>query len=163
VRVYVPSTLPGLRELSAHAELRADPLLAYAVTPALREWYTSGDEEELEYAAMTDAARASLRMLDADPAAPRRRVVIAVDVPTEQVSGAPRIDRAAVLVRSPVPLRVVAAVHVDLPEAEPAVAAAAAAVAKADLGDDDSGFLVDAVEDYELAWYATQEIADLLG
>ena len=32
---------------------------AFALTPRLREHYTSGDDEELEYAAMTEAARAS--------------------------------------------------------------------------------------------------------
>ena len=36
---------------------------AFAVTPALRERYASGDLEELEYVAMTHAARASLRLL----------------------------------------------------------------------------------------------------
>ena len=31
---------------------------AFALTPALRESYVTGDAEELEYAAMADAARA---------------------------------------------------------------------------------------------------------
>jgi len=31
-------------------------LVAHAVTPALREWYAEGDEEELEYVAFTRAA-----------------------------------------------------------------------------------------------------------
>ena len=57
----------------------------FAVTPALREAYASGDAEELEYAAMTEAARASLRLLAADPAAPPRRVVLAAEMPAEQV------------------------------------------------------------------------------
>ena len=35
-------------------------MTAYAVTPALREWYAEGDAEELEYAALQEAARASL-------------------------------------------------------------------------------------------------------
>ena len=39
------------------------------------------DEEELEYAAMSMAADASLRMLAADPEAPARRVVIAAELP----------------------------------------------------------------------------------
>src|SRR6266568_3681856 len=52
----------------------------YAVTPALRESYASGDLQELEYVAITHAARASLRLLAADPDAPRRRVVLAGDV-----------------------------------------------------------------------------------
>ena len=43
------------------------PLPGFAVTPALREAYASGDAEELEYAALTEAARASLRLIAADP------------------------------------------------------------------------------------------------
>ena len=58
VRVYLPSTLPALRELLDTGELGSPPLPGFAVTGALREWYAEGDEEELEYAAMTLAAPA---------------------------------------------------------------------------------------------------------
>ena len=81
MRVYVPLTLSGLAEAHRTGELGPGPLDAYAVTPALREWYVSDDIEELEYAALSRAALASLRLLAADPGAPRRRVVVAVDVP----------------------------------------------------------------------------------
>ena len=40
---------------------------------------------------------------------------------------------------------------------------AADALPAADAGDDDAAFVVDAVEDHELGWYALQELADLLG
>ena len=84
MRVYLPSTLPGLRALLETGELGRPPLPAYAVTGALREWYAEGDEEELEYAAMTLAARASVRLLDRalvlDPTTPPRRVVVAAEV-----------------------------------------------------------------------------------
>ena len=56
MRVYLPATLPGLAGLPRKAEIGPAPLRAFAVTPALREWYASGDEEELEYAAMMHAA-----------------------------------------------------------------------------------------------------------
>ena len=69
MRVYVPLTLPGLAEAYRTGELGAGPLVAYAVTPALREWYVSDDIEELEYAALNRAALASLRLLAADPPA----------------------------------------------------------------------------------------------
>ncbi|MDP9444650.1 MAG: hypothetical protein M3P83_10020, partial [Actinomycetota bacterium] len=62
MRVYVPVNPSGLRSLLAGGALGA-PLTAFAVTPALREWYAGGDEEELEYAAMTAAGRAALRLL----------------------------------------------------------------------------------------------------
>ena len=81
MRVYVPLTLPGLAEAYKGGGLGAGPLVAYAVTPALREWYLSDDIEELEYAALNRAAQASLRLLAADAGAQRRRVVVAVDVP----------------------------------------------------------------------------------
>ncbi|MGQ4422984.1 hypothetical protein ACN6LL_004874, partial [Streptomyces violaceoruber] len=81
MRVYVPLTLSGLAEAHRAGELGTGPLVAYAVTPALREWYLSDDIEELEYAALNRAALASLRLLAADPAGVRRRVVVAADVP----------------------------------------------------------------------------------
>ncbi|MGW3400786.1 DUF6912 family protein, partial [Streptomyces zhihengii] len=81
MRVYVPLTLPGLAAAHQAGELGPGPLTAYAVTPGLREWYVSDDIEELEYAALSRAAAASLRLLAGAVGAPRRRVVVAVDVP----------------------------------------------------------------------------------
>ncbi|MGW3466363.1 DUF6912 family protein, partial [Streptomyces olivaceoviridis] len=92
MRVYVPVTLPALAEAYKTGELGTGPFVAYAVTPALREWYLSEDIEELEYAALSRAALASLRLLAADPDAVRRRVVVAVDVPDGAASVDP--DRA---------------------------------------------------------------------
>ena len=80
MRVYIPSTLPALAAACHVGEFGPAPLTGYAVTPALREWYTEGDDEELEYAAMAQAARASVGLLAADPAAPRRRVVVALEI-----------------------------------------------------------------------------------
>ena len=163
MRVYVPSSLPALRAAVAAGDLGPAPFHAFAVTPALREWYLDGDLEELEYAALTDAARASLRLLEADPSAPPRRVVLAVEVPDAQASPAPDLERAAVRVTVPVPMSKVMAVHVDAPDARDSVRQAVAVIAKADLGDDDARFVVDGTEDHELQWFATQEIPDLLG
>jgi len=89
MRVYLPSTLPTLAAALAAGEIGPAPLTGYAVTPALREWYVGGDLEELEYAAMLAAARASLRLLALDPDAPLRRVVLAVELPEEAVSYEP--------------------------------------------------------------------------
>src|ERR1700734_3601892 len=86
MRVYLASTLPGLAKILADGQVGPASLRAFAVTPALREAYASGDDEELEYVAMLAAARQSLRLLDADQDAPRRRVVLAADVPDAQVS-----------------------------------------------------------------------------
>ena len=164
VRVYLPSTLPGLRELLVRGELGPAPLPAYAVTGALREWYAEGDDEELEYAAMSLAARASVRLLDRalllDPATPPRRVVVVAEV--EAAESAPEVDRAAVRVLEPVPLRLVRAVHVDDAAAEDDVRAAAEQLVEADLGSEDAAFVVEQAEGHELQWYATQEIGPLI-
>jgi hypothetical protein len=162
VRVYLPSTLPGLRTLLDAGALGEAPLPAFAVTPALREWYAEGDLEELEYAALSLAARASVRLLDADPDAARRRVVVIAEVPDDMVTPAGHVDRAAVKVASDVPLRLVQAVHVDDPSAIEDVTVAADAVVEADLGSDDAAFRVEQAEGHELQWYATQEIGPLL-
>jgi hypothetical protein len=159
MRVYLPATLPGLADVLGQGEIGPAPLRAFATTPALREAYASGDDEELEYIAMLAAARQSLRLLAADPGAARRRVVLAADVPDAQVAGQADDDEpAAVRLAAAVPVTAIAAGHVDEPDAAAAVAEAAAAIAAADAGDDDASFTVDSAEAHELAWYATQEL-----
>ena len=168
MRVYVPATLPALAGVLRAAEIGPAPVQAFTVTPALREWYASADVEELEYAAMMHAARASLRLLLADPQAPRRRVVLAADVPDEQAGrdggfGGGFEEPTLVLLSAPVPLARVVSGHVDDLAAVPDVGTAAAALPAADAGDDDAQFLVDGAEGHELLWYATQELGDLTG
>ena len=164
MRVFLPSTLPALAEVLRTGQVGSDPgpQPGYAVTPALREAYASGDEEELEYAALTEAARASLRMLAADTAAPPRRVVLAAELPAEEIKlDARDHEPARVLVNAAVPLARLASAHVDDTEAGPDVRAAADALEAADAGDEDARFAVDGAEGYELGWYATQELAYL--
>jgi hypothetical protein len=162
VRVYLSATTSMLRELLRDGAVGPAPLTAFAVTPGLREWYVDDDVEALEYAAFTEAARGSLRLVDADDDAARRRVVLAADVADDIVSVRDDLDRGVVQLASPVPLAAVASVHVDDADAEPTVAAAAAAVIAADLGDAGSQERVDDAEGFELSWYATQEIEHLL-
>jgi len=168
MRVYVPLTLPGLAEAHKTGELGSGPFVAYGVTPALREWYLSEDIEELEYAALSRAALASLRLLAADADAARRRVVVAVDVPDGAAGADPDrgLDPAAlgeVTVSVTLPLAKAAAVHVDADDAAADVAAAADALEAADGGDDDAQFVVDGADEHELLWFATQEIPHLVG
>lgn len=169
MRVYVPATLAVLSELAKVGELGPAPITAYAVTPALREWYVEGDEEQLEYAALTEAARASLRLLAADPLTPRRRAVIAAEVPDAVVtpmgtpfSQAEGIAPAQVRIGQMLAPGEIAAFHLDERAAEPAVAEAASAAWAADAGDEDARFTVDGAEDFELLWFATQELPDLV-
>jgi hypothetical protein len=178
MRVYLPSTLPALARALSSGEIGPVPVLAYAVTPALREWYAAGDLEELEYAAMTAAARASLRLLagpgtDADDTSadvPRRRVVLAAEVPDGVVAKQPGdavldagADRALVWLTAPVPVAKIVSGHVDDLAAGEDVAAAVAALPAADAGDEDAQFNVGAAEGHELMWYAAQELPDLFG
>ena len=167
MRVYLPATTSVLRTLLDEG-LLTGPHTAFAVTPQLREFYErsdpSADVEELEYTALLTAARASLRLLDIDPLAVRRRVVLAADVPDDQVDvmDDPHVERGAVRVTADVRMRDVASAHIDGSEAEDDVRAAVNVVLEADLGSEDAQFVVDQAEGHELAWYATQELGPAL-
>jgi hypothetical protein len=162
VRVYLPTTLVALPGLLR--DRRIDGGRACAVTPALREWYAGGDEEELEYAALNRAAGLSLALLADEVRAPRRRVVIAADVPDDQILSTREIDGAGhdpagsdpagVEVLGEVPLRLVSAVHVDDESSVPLVRAA--------LVDPDDDMVQGDLDDVDLLWYATQEIDQLV-
>ncbi|TFV81255.1 hypothetical protein E4P40_16405 [Blastococcus sp. CT_GayMR20] len=167
MRVYLPATTSVLRTLVDDGVLPG-PHTAFAVTPQLRDFYelsdAEADTEELEYAALLAAARASLRLLDIDPMAIRRRVVLAADVPDAAVTPLddPDTDRGAVRVEADIAVQDVASAHIDGPDAEDDVRAAVNVVLEADLGSEDAQFVVDQAEGHELAWYARQEIGPAL-
>jgi hypothetical protein len=164
MRVYLPSTLPALAELLQDASIGPPPIRGFAVTPALREWYSAGDIEELEYVALMQAARASLRLLLADPDAPRRRVVLAAEVPDDKIIGPAGFDEPALVeIKASITMRDVVSGHVDDRLAASDIADAVDALPAADDGDDDAQFTVDGAEGYELMWYATQELQHLTG
>lgn len=164
MRVFLPLTGTGLRDLlAAGADATVPADVGYAVTPSLREWYVEGDQEELEYAATLAAARASLRLVAGRPAeGSARRIVLAVEVADGDARPDLSLDRAAVRLAAPVPVSAVVSAHVDDAAAEPDVRRAVAALPAADSGDEDARWVVDAVEDHELAWYAAQELDSLL-
>jgi len=155
VRVYLSATLPLLRAWlqQGHAPAAA----AWAVTPALREWYREGEQEEMEYVAQLAAARGSLDLLAADPQAPRRRVVVAADAPDADVTptGSPR---AAVTVGTALPTALWASALVDDEVAVAVVTTAVEALPGAAAGDDDAAFALDEAAAVELGWYAIQEL-----
>jgi hypothetical protein len=164
MRVYLPTTLADLASALVAGEVGPAPVLGYAVTPALREWYSSGDLEELEYVAMMQAARASLRLLHIQTKAPRRRVVLAAEVAESDVMIRNGFDKPGkVEVVLPVSLTRVVSGHVDDAEAATDIEAAAAALPASDGGDGDAKFVVDGAEGHELLWYATQELIYLIG
>jgi hypothetical protein len=154
-RVYVPSTLGRLRAVVTANGIGPAPFVAHAVTDQLREAYEDGGEEDWEYAASTAAAQSSVALLRADE--PARRVVLAVDVPSARPLEAE--DPTLVEVDEAVPMRRVAAVLVDAPDAEAAVSRARDAVA-ADRADAEA--LLERCLHHEPGWWAAQEIHGLL-
>lgn len=163
MRVYIPSTLQLLSVACNAGEIGPAPLTAYAVTPALREWYVEGDDEELEYAAMAQAARASIGLLAADSGTARRRVVIAAEVSAvPPADGSVELGDARLELHVVIPWRLVAAAHVDAAQASAVVGKAADLWEAAQSGDDNAVFALDSCEGEDLLWYATQEIPDLL-
>jgi hypothetical protein len=96
---------------------------AFAVTPALRESYAEGDDEELAEVAIAEASMASIRLLATESAddLPLRRAVVIADADAES---RPDLDTAVVRLKGRVGLDQVVAVYVDNAAAEPAVAAA---------------------------------------
>ncbi|WP_337062434.1 DUF6912 family protein [Kineococcus sp. G2] len=172
MRVYWPTTLTALAAAAPSGVLAAAPAAVHAVTPALREFYADADprelEEELEYAAMSDAAEQSLRLLATAPAgtAPRR-VVLALEVPERALprpdaAGWSAPERSRVVLDSDLTLGALVSVHVDDGDAEEDVRAAVAALPAADAGDDDARFTVESAEGHELLWYDATELPLLL-
>jgi hypothetical protein len=136
IRVYLPLNRAVLESASEAGEIGPAPLAAYSVTPELRAAYGAGlDVEELEYAAYDLAVAASRAMLDPDRPDDRRRLVAAADV--EAARPRPGGEPGEVTVTEPVTWSAVVSVHADVD----------------DLADDD---------DPELAWFATQEVPELL-
>ena len=163
MRIYVPATLAHLRALVDHGVHDPDGgITAFAVTSALRQWFHSGDEEELEYAATSDAAYAALRFLAEDTQLPMRRVVIAADINSSLVQVTPEVDRASVRIAGPLKLTQVESILVDGDDAISDVTIAAGVLSKSEAGDSDAEFLVSQAEGHELLWYAASEISELL-
>jgi hypothetical protein len=161
MRIYIPVTMSTLRDVVASRAVTPAGGVVFAVTDDLRQEYADADDEELEYLAMSDAARACLRLLAAaGEEEAQLRVVIAADVSI--VVPTPDRDRAAGTVTGPVPWKQIASVHLDGAEAADVVRSAAAVVDQADLGDDDAEFAVGSAEDLALAWYAPGEVVYLI-
>ena len=132
-RVYVPASLSLLARFTEEGGIGPTPVYAHAVTAWLRAAWPEADQEEWEYAALMAAAATSAGLRGAGDLP--RRYVIAADVPG--VVPVPGDDPTLVDVAADLPMKNVAAAHVDTRD--------------------------DADDDEDLAWYATQEIPDLLG
>jgi len=154
VHVYLPTTMTGLAVVLADAVVRPAPVAGFAVTDGLRAELPGEDDEELEYATSARAAAASLVRLAGDPSAPRRRVVLVVDVDESLLQDHDGLEVGAVQVREVVPLtRVVSALVDDGPVA-PFVARV--------LADPGAPNAASDLEDHQLLWYAAQELPALV-
>ncbi|AWT25605.1 MULTISPECIES: DUF6912 family protein [Corynebacterium] len=165
VRVYLPATFSMLGDLARDGKIAVPSGVGFALTPALREFFTAGDDEEIEYHAFLEASRASLRLLSAggEEKFPHRRVVVSADLPAESVTPAPEKGDAVVEL-SPAELEVgqLAAVHVDDSGNEAATAAAVEVVDAADLGDEDAEITLGDCEDNLMSWYDARELGVLV-
>lgn len=165
MRVYLPATFAMLEQLHEDGHFNARSGWAFAVTPALREYYTSGDEEELEAIAFDDAAEASLRLLAVgdEQRFPHRRVVVSADVKDASAIPDPDMVESVVKLDPPlIELDNIAAIHVDLQESEEATARAIEHIDAADLGVEDSELIVGDAQDNYLAYYEPSELSALI-
>ena len=125
-----PGDAAMLQQFVADGLLHARSGTAFAVTPALREAYAEGDDEELAEVALGEAALASLRLMAAGRPRlrprPRRcaRRRGGGRRPDDTVTLRPDLDDAVVRLERPVTMDQVVAVYVDNAAAEPAVRAA---------------------------------------
>lgn len=154
-RVYLPFTVRELRALAESPERALRDRRAFAVTAQLRAEYPDGDEEELEYVAMTLAARASAGLLrDADPP---RRLVVAWDA-TQVVDGDDEHPFEVEVAELRLP-RDVASYHLDEPAAGPDVVRAREAWRTAPAGWEE---VVARTDRHDLGWWAAQELDAVL-
>lgn len=150
MRVYLPATLDTLSTLVRGGEWAAGGA-AHAVTDDVRRSDPGGDLDSWEFDAFCDAADTSLRLLQAEPSAPDRRVVVSADVDDVAVQPAQGTDVAsAVVVDAAVVLDAVAAVHLDGSDAEPLVRRVR------------EGEPVELLRDVALQWYDPSELDDVL-
>ncbi|TVX77039.1 hypothetical protein [Corynebacterium sp. NML180780] len=161
MRVYIPATFAMLEQLNEQGVLHARNGWGFAATPELTEFFTSGDQEEIEAIAFDDAALASIRLLAIgdEERFPHRRVVVSADV---DATGEPDMGESVVKVVGPVELKDVAAVHVDVREAEDATKRATELIDAADLGDEDAELAVGDAQDNYMAFFDPSELPFLI-
>lgn len=110
-RIYVPLLPDAVRRLAAEREIGPAPVAAFGVTERIERADPTGQEEEWEYAALTEAAEAAALLQGTTVA---KRVVAAADVDPGTVSSdGSRESLGAVTVSVGVALRQVVAFHVD--------------------------------------------------
>jgi hypothetical protein len=138
MRVYVPVTVDVLRKWHTD-DILAAPVSAWAVTDELRTQLSELAEEEVEFAVAVAAAEASRQQLAERRIRRGRRMVVVAEI-SYSVVGSAGETPGEVMLENPVEGRRIAAVL-------------------ADGGDID---VASSVDNDDLAWFAAQEIPDLL-
>ena len=151
MRVYLPLTSTSLAE--AHARGGFGAGRAHAVTAHLAAALGTDDEEELEYAASTAAAHEVIGLLTEEDQP--LRIVAALDVDRAD----PQPGHLTAVRVEGVPLRRLAALLADSPDAGAAVRSGQEALAA---GGSEDHPAVQRCLDHELGWYAAQELEQLL-
>lgn len=108
-RIYVPVDAASVRRLTADRVLAGSTVEAFAVTERLERMLPSGDEEEWEYAALTEAFEAA----DEHRTGRARRVVLSADADPSWVTSRVGTHLCAVQLSQPLPLSRVVSFHVD--------------------------------------------------
>lgn len=164
MRIYLPATFSLLKQCAEKREFPAQGGWAFAVTDALRDFFDSGEEEEIAMIAFDSAAEASLRLLTTgDSELPHRRVVISADVPDSSCTPDPEMGEPVVkLDPATIEIRDFAAIHMDVADAEEATAKAIELIDAADLGDEDAELAVGDAQDNLMAYYDAHELNALV-
>lgn len=165
MRVYFPATFATLSGLLESGFFTARSGYGFAVTPALLEFYTAGDEEEIAHAAFQDAAEASLRLLAIgdEEKFPHRRVVISADIADEHITLQPENGESVVKLNpAQVQFPDVAAIHIDIESSEEQTRAAVQVIDESDLGEPDAELTVGDAQDNFMAWYDPTELPFLV-
>jgi NTE family protein len=117
-RIYIPMNASGLRALSSRGAVEGTPFIAHAVTEIMRTSDPAAGQDELEYAALSDAAETSgLLLTDGES----RPIVAAADVSPDCVGPASPADsdaESAVSISEPVALKRIASFQVGGDDAE---------------------------------------------
>jgi len=152
MRVYLPTSASTLRLLQTKAFV-AGPFEAIGLTPGLRQWYSASDDDEFEYAAMSRATDLALALADQG-----RRIVVVLEAGDADIEVGD--DPVGSLMLMQLESARVVSIHVDDAGAVPAVMMARAALTKVPAGV--VPWEVEHLIDEDLAWFARQELDDVI-